>query len=766
MQDITNVQKIRAFPWYYSGQAANIVFVLLSWFGPILPLFLDALGLTKTQIGLILAIPFFCTPVSLLVSRWIQRRGVKKMFLWSLGLRTLVTGGLCAAPALLLWAGVPVVFIWVVAVSLVFSMCRVIGETGMLSWAREFIPNRLRGRTDATNAIISGMVSLLTSLLAAVILKYITGLHGYILLVLLSLPFGLGSLFLLALVPGGKPVQVEVDRHSVAHDYLQVLKDRNFLTYEVGQSLFILASSAFAFLPLFMQGQIGLSVDKVLMLSACFWSGILASGYLWGWSADRFGSKPVMLTGLLLVIFMPLWLFLMPSASVWSMSVAIMTYVYFGIAIQGWGAGANRYYYVDVIPANNYNQAYYPIHFTLCGLSAAFGPLLAGALLDYFRPLSANWRFIHVNQFSPLFGVSLLLFIGALYGLRRLRKDDSVQPGKFMSMFIQGNPLLAFNSMIRYRFADDEWDRLSTTRHMGDAESPLSVAELLEAITDPSFNVRYEAILAIARMPSQAQLTDALIHILDSKEPDLCVAAGWALGRIGDRRAVPALRRALASEYALLRSRSARSLANMGDAEAAPILLNLFRTERHNGIRVAYASALGVFRVGQALDDLLVLLDRLPDDNLRSEVTLAIVRIMGGENHFVHLWRMTRSDFGTGVAEAMAAMRNHLSSDLLSHLGIGEALDAVEQTMGGQNIPAGAAALGRLIRQMPLDRLEANQRTVLEACASRLANTGTGRIDYILILLALNGLHVALVILRRQQEREKKDDAEQMVDDR
>ena len=37
---ITTAQKVRALPWYYSGQGANVVFILLTWFGPILLLFL------------------------------------------------------------------------------------------------------------------------------------------------------------------------------------------------------------------------------------------------------------------------------------------------------------------------------------------------------------------------------------------------------------------------------------------------------------------------------------------------------------------------------------------------------------------------------------------------------------------------------------------------------------------------------------------------------------------------------------------------------
>ncbi|MFH1969275.1 MAG: MFS transporter [Verrucomicrobiota bacterium] len=753
IQDITNVQKIRAFPWYYGGQATNVVFIILTWFGGILPLFLNALGFSKTQIGVILSLPWFFSLLALLVSGWVVRRGVKRIFLWCFGARTIVTVLLGLTPWVLVRYGLSAAFVWVLSVTAAFSLCRAVGDTGFLPWAREIIPNYLRGKTDAVNAIICGICSLITAWVASLVLKYVHGLNGYSLLIFLSIPFGLISLFAFAMIPGGRPVRAEVNSTGWAHNFLAVMKDRNFLLYEGGIGLFSLAVFGLSFTPLYMQDQMGLRANQVLLLGAVFWFGVLASSYLWGWSGDRFGSKPVLLTGLMLFILFPVMLFFLPRASVWSLTAAMAAYVYFGIAIQGYNAGSGRYLFVCAVPPDSRNSAYYSVHYAFSGLCAAVAPLGAGWLLDQCRTISLTWRFVHVDQFSPLFGFSLLLMVGAAVFYSRMRKDGLVRPGEFMSMFIQGNPIMAFNSMIRYRFADNEAERLSTTRHMGDAENPLSVAELVEAITDPSFNVRYEAIVAMARMPSQAPLTDALIAVLESQEPDLSVAAGWALGRIGDKRAVPALRQALQSEYALLRSRSARSLANLGDTEAAPILLNLFRTEKHDGIRVAYASALGVFHAEQALDDLMVLLRRLSGDSLRGEVAMAIARIIGSENHFVRLWRATRSDFGTGCAQALAVLRKRMVSDWPGPGPRDEALDTAEQALAAQDLDVGAESLGRLIRYVPLDRLPPRLASVLVECGCRLEQSGAERKEY--VLLTLNILYTALMVLRRQQEREK-----------
>ena len=55
----------------------------------------------------------------------------------------------------------------------------------------------------------------------------------------------------------------------------------------------------------------------------------------------------------------------------------------------------------------------------------------------------------------------------------------------------------------------------------------LTVDELLAALEDPRFNVRFEAIVSIARMPADPRLVDALVEILNAPELEsLFVAAG------------------------------------------------------------------------------------------------------------------------------------------------------------------------------------------------------------------------------------------------
>ena len=228
------------------------------------------------------------------------------------------------------------------------------------------------------------------------------------------------------------------------------------------------------------------------------------------------------------------------------------------------------------------------------------------------------------------------------------------------------------------------------------------------------------------------------------------MAAGWALGRIGDRSAIPALREMLVSEYALLRSRSARSLANLGDTASVPLLVKAFKTEPHDSIRVAYASTLGVFRAVAALDELLILLRRLPEDALRNEVALAIARLIGGENHYIRLWRATRWDFGTAGAQAALDLKEKVPRLALVLPLDDSLLDDVSQHLAGQDLDLAALAMYRLLEDLARAQWEPNLHKVLLECALKLHECKGDRREY--FILAFTALEAGMVRMRRRKE--------------
>ena len=103
-----------------------------------------------------------------------------------------------------------------------------------------------------------------------------------------------------------------------------------------------------------------------------------------------------------------------------------------------------------------------------------------------------------------------------------------------MGIFLRGNPFVAMSSLVKFNLARDEQATVLRTEQMGQARSRLTVEELLSALHDPRFSVRYEAIIAISRTRSDPRLTEALIKVLTGTEVALSVNAAWALGRTRD----------------------------------------------------------------------------------------------------------------------------------------------------------------------------------------------------------------------------------------
>ena len=176
----------------------------------------------------------------------------------------------------------------------------------------------------------------------------------------------------------------------------------------------------------------------------------------------------------------------------------------------------------------------------------------------------------------------------------------------------------------------------------------MTVDELLVTLDDPRFNVRFEAIISIARHGPDERLIDALAKVLRQSEPALGVVAAWALGRLGDPRALDVLREGLNSPYRSIRAHCARALGTLGDKTMVPQLIDYLESEPDFLQRMAYGSTLGKLRVKEAIPPLLSLLAQCPDLETQQTTALSIGRIIGDEHDFIQLLGQTgSSDPGT-----------------------------------------------------------------------------------------------------------------------
>ncbi|MEI2692292.1 MAG: HEAT repeat domain-containing protein [Anaerolineae bacterium] len=291
---------------------------------------------------------------------------------------------------------------------------------------------------------------------------------------------------------------------------------------------------------------------------------------------------------------------------------------------------------------------------------------------------------------------------------------------------------------MRFHLAKDEEAAVRVTKQLGASKSPLTVEELLAALEDPRFNVRIEAVIAIAHHGPDPRLIDAVAEVLDGPEPALSTVAAWALGRMGDVRGLQPLRQAAQdSKYRSVRAHSLRSLGVLDDRESVPLALEGVAEESDVGMLLAHASMLGRMQVTEATDRLLALLASSPSRSSRREMALAVARLVGDENNFVTLLYQCDQEAGTALAQALLALRKRLDKGSAES----SALEHCAKTLARHEVAAGIDELAELLQMLPSEQQAPHVAAIVQEAARRMRQYGIERLEY--PILALHTLTVA-----------------------
>ncbi|CAN5848970.1 hypothetical protein BH10CHL1_BH10CHL1_09310 [soil metagenome] len=736
----TTVEKLRGLPWSYGCNAANTVFTQFTYFGSTFILFLDMLGLSKSDIGFVLSLIPFSNLLALFLAPVTARFGYKRAFVLFFGLRKIVTIPLLLTPMVVAMFGPRMAFFFVAGVVGLFAAFRTVEETAYYPWYQEFVPNSVRGKYSATSNIVTALVGVISVAVAGYVVEQSHGLSGFMGLIVVGIGFGLLSTWSASHIPGGAPVVVDKTKPAAGRNIGDALRDPDFIRYLLGLALITLSTTPVAsFLPLFLQEKVGISSGNVVLVQMGTLLGTLSSSYLWGWAADRYGGRPVMLTGVVLFVLMPFLWWIMPRHIIWSLPLALTISFMQGLANLGWGIGATRLLFGSVVPMAKRND-YLAVWFAWAGLTAGLSQFVGGWILDFAHNITFQFAFLTVDQYAILFAIGIITALLSLPLLQAIHGDSTVGMSQFAGIFLRGNPFVAMTSLVRYYSARDEQATVMTTARMANAGSRIAVEEMLELLADPRFNVRFEAIISIARMPADPRLIDALAKILNSNNPALSVIAAWALGRMGDEHALEPLRHSSGASYRSVRAHSVRALGKLGDVQLIPKLLKGLKTESDEGLQLAYASALGNLRATTATSRILVLMDEKQDETTRMELTLALARIVGDESHFIQLWRNLRAEPTTSAARAVVNLKKKLEKSHIGHSLVLDQFDLCAETFAHGDMLAGAKLFGQTLQKLPLPSYGGACTLILSECATRLEEVGADRREY--LLLALHTLAV------------------------
>ena len=746
-RELTNIEKTSRLKFALMGDACNSIYINLATAGSVLLLFMEKISLDKSQMGVLLALLGFGPMIAPITAQIGARYGFKRLALTFTTLRVFLLAGMIAAPWVGLHYGSGAAFLFAAAVLVAFSLCRSTADSMGGPWSTEFIPATIRGKFTAFQMVVGMLCG------AGAILTIGSFLRNDVQVIRFQFFFGLAMIFGLlpalfySRVPGGAP---QPGARISLNDIFYPLRDPVYRRHLLGHMVINFGWFAtMPFAPLFMKNHVGLQANQVVTLDAVMMIGSLCSSFLWGWAADRYGGKPVMVSLLSLHVIMPLGLLLMPRNSPWSPAFAMTLYFIHGFVGIGWVIGFYRYFFINLIP-QTHRTSYIALNTCMGGLMVGSGPLWAGWVLDKLSFLNTHIGPISVDQHTPFFVGLILCVIIAAWLMGGLPARGGVGVRQFANLFFQGNPLATASGLVAFRYAGLEEKRVAIVERLGATRSPMSVQELIEALEDPSFSVRYEAIISVARTVRDPRLTEALIKLLRGADPGLQMAAVWALGRVGGDTAAPVLRQLLDSPYRSMRAQVARSLGMLGDVASAPRLLEMFQNETDPALRVAYGSAVASLGRRDAIPGLLALLRELgsapENEHRRREVSLAVATIIGRDDAALRLWRRLHDEPGDTLGGVMLAIQLRLAQSRVSKMeprAMRELVERCAYAFAAGEMEKAVASLRSIMDAVHATPFAPEAWTVLTEMQRAMNQGGIAQGEY--VMLAVHALHVGLM---------------------
>jgi MFS family permease len=420
----TEGEKLKALPWNLAHGTLTSIFYLWTWGGSVFLLFLSELNLPKGQIGTLLSLFPFAGLVALFFAPIATRLGWKRVFIFCYGCRYITMSALLLIPLILIRAGHTTAVIFLFGVMIVFALLRALAETAYYPWSQEYIPNSVRGKFTAYSTVLSTIGSGAALLVAGYVIGSGTGLGRFQMLLAAGCVVGFIGILLMIKVPGGDPMPAsETDGPHFAN-MTKALRDPNFIAYLGGLAGITIGTTLItSFLPLYVKEQIGISSGIVVLLDTAIMLGGALSSLVWGWAADRVGSRPVLMPALFLSLLIPIgWLLLprnVPNPVFWCTAL----YFVYGVASAGVGIGAGRLLFNGVIPQEK-STAYTALYYTWMGLTGGAAPLMAGSILSLLTGWQAQISFFAVDGNMLLFILGCLLIGLGWWQYGRVKPDD------------------------------------------------------------------------------------------------------------------------------------------------------------------------------------------------------------------------------------------------------------------------------------------------------------------------------------------------------
>lgn len=478
-------------------------------------------------------------------------------------------------------------------------------------WLAEMIPPTSRGwyfsRRNALAAGIGAAVSMGGSFLFDAFADSNQLKVGFTVIFSLGGMFAITSMyFFMQMTERERANPLELTVSAGLRAMMAPFRDRDFRKVLVFLTFFIFAQ-AFAgnFYAAYAFEELHMSMRLLSVTAIAHATGNIASIRIWGYLADKYGNKPLLvILGLGIAVTPIQWQMLTPGQDLRNAIILGVGHIFAGMF---WGGISVCQFNLLLATAKEEDRAnYIGAGLALSSLVGAVSPYLGSEMMHWMRfaynaERAYFWLFVSTMIMRGL----AIIFIAPVRERGALSLRGTLKQLKTLSP----HGYLALRKMTRGGTAVSRREAIASAAsvHFSIAQS-----EIIGALHDPSPAVRREAAMALARFGGPESV-EALTHMLRD-HPDLVDEEVLeSLGSLGDEDAAAAIQPYLDSPRPAVRRAAAKALGEIGGSLALASLRVAASRQNDPDLRRAGLQALRMLRADVAGDEIVdALLDPLP----------------------------------------------------------------------------------------------------------------------------------------------------------
>lgn len=309
-----------------------------------------------------------------------------------------------------------------------------------LSWMGDYLPHHGLSRFWGVRHLWMQWAAAAALLAGALLFQY-SGLEiriGFALLILVGAVFGIADL--LCFVKVDEPPVTRVPKPRLIQVLAAPFCERGFRSFIAYTCFWHFAAMVGApFITLYMLAGLRMSLFHVLMLWTLSWAGGAVLSRRFGWLAESFGNRPVLILCTALKSTNMIALLLVPAEPViafWILAPVFMldALLNAGIAI------ANNGFLLKNSPAEN-RTMYIAAGTALAGVVGGVTSVICGAVLIWTTSWQVSLGGAVFNHFHLLFAVSLVLRVVAALFAFRIHEPQSRSAGEVVMSLVGATPL-------------------------------------------------------------------------------------------------------------------------------------------------------------------------------------------------------------------------------------------------------------------------------------------------------------------------------------